>query len=191
MNVRETGLPGVLLIEPRVFRDHRGFFLESYREERYREHGIGGRFVQDNHSRSARHILRGLHAQVRHPQGKLVRCIEGAIFDVAVDIRRGSPRFGRWVGRELSAESFHQLWVPEGFAHGFCVLTESAQVEYKCTEVYRPDDELTVVWNDPEIGIDWPVDEPVLSEKDRDAPTLARLSADGRLPVYPSPRVEG
>jgi len=185
MQVHATDLPGVLLVEPKVHRDHRGFFLETYHRDRYTEHGIDGSFVQDNHSRSTGPILRGLHAQGRRPQGKLVRCVEGAIFDVAVDIRVGSPTFGRWVGYELSAESFRQLWVPPGFAHGFAVVSESAQVEYKCTDLYVPNDELTVLWNDPEIGVEWPLSEPILSAKDQAAPTLAELAAAGRLPVYP------
>jgi dTDP-4-dehydrorhamnose 3,5-epimerase len=178
----ETELPGVLRVEPRVHQDHRGFFLETYHREKYALGGIDGVFVQDNHSRSARGILRGLHAQGRRPQGKLVRCVEGAIFDVAVDIRRGSPTFARWVGAELTAENFHQLWVPPGFAHGFCVLSEAAQVEYKCTELYDAGDELAIRWDDPEIGIAWPVAEPVLSEKDAAAPRLAEIE---RLPIYP------
>ena len=157
---------------------------------KYAEHGIDGAFVQDNHSRSEGAILRGLHAQGRRPQGKLVRAVEGTIFDVAVDIRVGSPTFGRWVGVELSAESFRQLWVPPGFAHGFCVLTGAAQVEYKCTDLYAPDDELTVAWDDPEIGVAWPLDEPVLSDKDRRAKTLAELAEAGALPVYPNAHVE-
>lgn len=168
-------LPEVLLIEPDVHRDARGFFLETYHERKYREGGLEATFVQDNHSRSAHGILRGLHAQRDNPQGKLVRVIEGRIFDVAVDIRRGSPTFKRWVGVELSAESFRQLWVPEGFTHGFCVLSESAQVEYKCTAFYDRDDELTIAWDDPEIGIDWPLEEPTLSKKDREAPRLAEV----------------
>lgn len=178
----ETELPGVLRVEPTVHQDHRGFFLETYHLEKYALGGIDGVFVQDNHSRSARGILRGLHAQGWRPQGKLVRCVEGAIFDVAVDIRRGSPTFARWVGAELTAENFHQLWVPPGFAHGFCVLSAAAQVEYKCTELYDAGDELAIRWDDPEIGIAWPVAEPVLSQKDAAAP---RLSEVERLPIYP------
>ncbi len=189
MKVHATDLPGVLLVEPRVHRDHRGFFLETYHRAKYAEQGLDATFVQDNHSRSAAGILRGLHAQGRHPQGKLVRAVEGSIFDVAVDIRRGSPTFGHWVGFELSADDFRQLYVPPGFAHGFCVLSDAAQVEYKCTDFYAPGDELTVLWNDPEIGIDWPVAEPVLSDKDRNAPTLAELAEVGKLPEYPSDRV--
>ena len=190
MNVTTTDLPGVVVVEPTVHGDHRGFFVETYHRQRYAEHGIDAIFVQDNHSRSEGPILRGLHAQGRRPQGKLVRAVEGAIFDVAVDIRVASPTFGRWVGVELSAESFRQLWVPPGFAHGFCVLGEAAQVEYKCTELYAPDDELGVAWNDPQIGIAWPVDDPVLSAKDREAKTLAELAEAGALPVYPNAHVE-
>ena len=181
MRFVETALPGVIRVEPTVHQDHRGFFLETYHREKYAGGGIDALFVQDNHSRSARGILRGLHAQGRRPQGKLVRAVEGAIFDVAVDIRRGSPTFARWVGVELTADNFHQLWVPPGFAHGFCVLSEAAQVEYKCTDLYVPEDELSIAWNDPEIGIEWPVAEPVLSPKDAAAPRLADLE----LPVYP------
>jgi dTDP-4-dehydrorhamnose 3,5-epimerase len=184
----ETALPGVLVVEPTVHQDHRGFFLETYHREKYARGGIEGPFVQDNHSRSARAILRGLHAQGRRPQGKLVRCVEGTIFDVAVDIRRGSPTFARWVGVELAAASFRQLWVPPGFAHGFCVVSEAAQVEYKVTALYDAEDELAIAWDDPEIGIDWPVAAPVLSEKDAAAP---RLAAIDRLPVYPEAVVRG
>jgi len=177
-----TDLPGVVRVEPAVHRDHRGFFLETYHRAKYAAGGVDALFVQDNHSRSEHGILRGLHAQGRFPQGKLVRAVEGAIFDVAVDIRRGSPTFGRWVGVELSAEGFEQLYVPPGFAHGFCVLSDGAQVEYKCTEVYRPEDELAIRWDDPEIGIDWPIAHPVVSAKDAAAPRLAEIE---RLPRYP------
>lgn len=182
MRFTETELPGVILVEPTVHRDDRGFFLETYHREKYAEGGIDATFVQDNHSRSAGGILRGLHAQGRRPQGKLVRAVEGAVYDVAVDIRRGSPTFAKWVGVVLSDESFHQLWIPPGFAHGFCVLSETAQVEYKCTELYVPEDELAVAWDDPEIAVAWPVDEPVLSSKDRAAPRLGDIE---ELPVYP------
>jgi dTDP-4-dehydrorhamnose 3,5-epimerase len=175
-------LPEVILVEPDVHRDDRGFFLETYHAEKYRAGGIAEVFVQDNHSRSTAGTLRGLHAQRQFPQGKLVRVVEGAIFDVAVDIRCGSPTFGRWVGELLTAENFRQLWVPAGFAHGFCVLSEIAQVEYKCSDFYRRDDELAVAWDDPEIAIDWPVREPLLSAKDRAAPRLAEILQD--LPVY-------
>lgn len=162
----ETELPGVILVEPAVFRDHRGFFLETYHEQKYRDGGITERFVQDNHSRSGTRILRGIHAQLRRPQGKLVRVTEGAIFDVAVDIRPSSPTFKRWVGVELSAESFNQLYIPPGYGHAFCVLGDGAQVLYKCTDLYDPGDEVTVLWNDPEIGIDWPIEDPIISDKD-------------------------
>jgi dTDP-4-dehydrorhamnose 3,5-epimerase len=167
-----TELPGVVIVEPTVHGDERGFFLESYQAERYRAGGIGLPFVQDNHSRSRRGTLRGLHAQSPHPQGKLVRCIAGEIYDVAVDARRGSPRYARHVGVVLSAENFRQLYVPPGFLHGFCVLSELAEVEYKCTDYYHAGADFSVLWNDPEIGIRWPVSEPLLSEKDRNAPRL-------------------
>ena len=182
MNFLPTALPGVLLVEPRVFRDERGFFLETYQRERYRAAGIGEDFVQDNHSRSAAGTLRGLHAQLADPQGKLVRCVEGEILDVAVDIRRGSPTFKRWVAERLSAENFRQLYIPPGFAHGFCVLSPSAQVEYKCTALYNPADELTLAWDDPTIGIDWPTSEPLLSARDRAAPRIDEVL--DRLPIY-------
>lgn len=182
LELTPTALPEVVLVEPAVHRDERGFFLETYHAAKYEAGGIGAPFVQDNHSRSARGILRGLHAQLERPQGKLVRAVAGEIFDVAVDVRRGSPTFGRWVGERLSAENFRQLWVPEGFAHGFCVLSEVAEVEYKCTAFYDPGDEIAIRWNDPEIGIDWPTAEPVLSAKDAAAPSLAELVRDGRLP---------
>jgi dTDP-4-dehydrorhamnose 3,5-epimerase len=181
--IRPTALPGVLLVEPVVHRDERGFFLETYHREKYRAGGIDASFVQDNHSRSARRTLRGLHAQLGNPQGKLVRAVEGEIFDVAVDIRRGSPTFGQWVGARLSGENFHQLWIPPGFAHGFCVVSAAAQVEYKCTAAYDPADELVVAWNDPDLAIVWPLpDEPILSARDRAAPRLADVLA--RLPVH-------
>ena len=172
MRVTASTLPGVLVIEPDVHRDGRGFFLETYHEARYREHGISGPFVQDNHSRSAEGTLRGLHLQLRRPQGKLIRVIEGEIFDVAVDVRRGSPAFGRWVGVRLSASNFLQVYVPAGFAHGFCVVSPIAQVEYKCTDLYDPASEIGITWNDPAIGIEWPVSEPLLSARDSRHPTL-------------------
>lgn len=178
-----TALPGVILVEPAIYRDDRGFFLETYQRLRYGAGGIDVDFVQDNHSKSVAGTLRGLHAQRRRPQGKLVRAVEGAIFDVAVDIRRGSPTFGQWVGETLSADNFRQLYVPPGFVHGFCVLTETAQVEYKCTDYYDRDDELSVIWNDPDIGIVWPISSPLLSPKDQAAPRLADLA--DLLPVYP------
>jgi dTDP-4-dehydrorhamnose 3,5-epimerase len=172
-----TDLPGVLLIEPDVHRDERGFFLETYQQSRYAAGGVDESFVQDNHSRSGRGTLRGLHAQLKRPQGKLVRVIEGEVFDVAVDIRRGSPHFGRYFGTLLSAENFLQLYVPPGFAHGFCVTSEVAQFEYKCSDFYDPQDEITISWNDAEIGIPWPVKAPQLSAKDAAAPRLAEVRA--------------
>ena len=175
MRFSATTLPGVLVIEPDVHRDGRGFFLETYHAEKYRAAGIDGPFLQDNHSHSAAGTLRGLHLQLRRPQGKLIRAIEGEIFDVAVDVRVGSPTFGRWCGVNLSAENFRQCYVPPGFAHGFCVLSLVAQVEYKCTDVYDPATEIGVAWNDPAIAIAWPVQQPMLSSRDREHPTLARM----------------
>jgi len=175
MTVRETSLPGILVIEPRVFGDARGFFLERYHAERYAEAGIGAGFAQDNHSRSSQGTLRGLHFQKSHPQGKLVEVARGAIWDVVVDLRRGSPTFGKWEGFELSDETHRQLWVPEGFAHGFCVLSEVADVLYKCTDVYRPDDEGGLAWDDPDLAIPWPEADPLLSDKDRTYPRLRDL----------------
>jgi len=175
-----TELPDVIVIEPLVHRDGRGFFLETYHAERYRANGLTASFVQDNHSRSVAGTLRGLHLQVRRPQGKLVRAIEGEVFDVAVDVRRGSPSYGRWVGVHLSADSFRQVYVPPGFAHGFCVLSETAQFEYKCTDFYDPADEIGIAWNDPAIAIDWPVRDPILSARDQAHRTLAELQ--DRLP---------
>ena len=182
MRFQPTALPGVVIIEPDVFQDARGFFLETYHARKYLEGGVAATFVQDNHSRSGRGTVRGLHAQRARPQGKLLRVIEGEIFDVAVDIRRGSPTFGRWAGVVLSAENFRQFYVPRGFAHGFCVTSEVAQVEYKCTDFYDPRDEITLLWNDPALGIDWPVTDPVLSAKDRAGRQLAELT--DLLPVF-------
>ncbi len=182
MRVVPTELPGVVVIEPVVHADGRGFFLETYHAERYRAHGIDGPFVQDNHSRSARGTLRGLHLQLTRPQGKLVRVIEGEIFDVAVDVRRGSPTFGRFVGVTLTADNFRQCYIPRGFAHGFCVLSPIAQVEYKCTDLYDAASEIGIAWNDPAIAIPWPVAEPLLSARDARHPTLAAIA--DRLPAY-------
>ena len=175
MIVTETALPGVKLIEPKVFGDDRGFFLESWNARAFAEAGIDERFVQDNHSRSARNVLRGLHYQIVEPQGKLVRVVDGAVFDVAVDVRRSSPHFGKWVGYELSAANKRMLWVPPGFAHGFVVLSDTADFLYKCTTLYAPAHERSIAWNDPAIGIDWPLDgaTPLLSGKDAAAVTLA------------------
>jgi dTDP-4-dehydrorhamnose 3,5-epimerase len=176
MKVTPLAIPDVLLIEPVAHRDGRGYFLESYHELRYRAAGIDAPFVQDNQSRSARGTLRGLHWQTApHPQAKLVRVLAGEIFDVAVDVRPGSPTFGRWVGATLSGENFLQMYVPVGFAHGFCVLSDTADVAYKCSDIYDPKSEQGVMWNDAEIGIDWPVSDPVLSPRDQRHPTLAEL----------------
>ena len=183
MKVRPTALPGVVVVEPVVHGDSRGFFLETYHRDRYREAGIDLDFVQHNHSRSVGPILRGLHLQRRRPQGKLVRVLAGEIFDVAVDVRRGSPTFAHWISEVLSAENFHQLYVPPGFAHAFCVLSEVAEVEYKVTDLYAPDDELTILWDDPQIGVRWPVAEPLVSTKDAAGRRLAEVL--DLLPVYP------
>ena len=173
MNVLPTALEGVLIIEPTVFKDGRGFFAETYHAERYAEAGIDVEFVQDNHSKSVKNVLRGLHFQKKgRAQGKLVRCVRGRIMDVAVDIRRDSPSFGKWAILELSAENSMMLYVPEGFAHGFLVLSPSAEIMYKCTREYAPDSEGGIIWNDPRLGIPWPVRKPILSGKDKANPTL-------------------
>lgn len=168
MNARALAIPDVVLLEPTVFGDDRGFFFESFNKAKF-EQAVGRRveFVQDNHSRSARHVLRGLHYQIQQPQGKLVRVVAGEVFDVAVDIRKNSPTFGKWTGALLSAENKHQLWVPEGFAHGFVVLSEHAEFLYKTTDYYAPQHERCIAWNDPDLAIDWHLPgEPVLSAKD-------------------------
>lgn len=183
MNVFETKLPGVLLIEPRVFGDERGFFMETWNAERYEEAGVPTAFVQDNLSFSQRGVLRGLHFQNPDQQGKLVHVLHGEVFDVAVDIRVGSPNFGEWASARLSSENHRQLWVPEGFAHGFLVLSETALFAYKCTGRYNAAAEASVLWNDPEIGVKWPAGAPNLSEKDRDAPSLAGMPRE-RLPRF-------
>jgi dTDP-4-dehydrorhamnose 3,5-epimerase len=168
-------VPDVILVEPDVHRDERGFFLETWQRDRYRESGIALEFVQDNHSRSAHGVLRGLHLQVEHPQGKLVRCVEGEVYDVAVDVRPGSPTFGQWSASTLSATNFQQLWVPPGFAHGFCVVSEHAQFEYKCTDFWARGDEITLAWDEPTLAIPWPVTDPSLSDKDRRGLSLAEV----------------
>jgi dTDP-4-dehydrorhamnose 3,5-epimerase len=172
LNFIETSLPGVILIEPKVLADDRGFFLESYHLGRFRENGLDATFVQDNHSRSRRGVLRGLHYQEPNGQGKLVRCTRGVLFDVAVDIRRGSPAFGKWYSVEISEENKKMLWIPAGFAHGFCALTDEADLLYKCTALYDAKSDRSILWNDPEIGIQWPLADPILSPKDSDAPLL-------------------
>lgn len=175
MKIAETSLPGVLIIEPKVFGDHRGFFKETFQVERYKEAGIVLPFVQDNHSRSQKGVLRGLHLQKTHPQGKLVSCSSGAVYDVAVDIDPNSPTFGQHVGVELTEDNHLQLWIPPGYAHGFCVLTDTADFQYKCTDLYHPEDESGLIWNDPDVNIDWPVDSPNLSEKDLKLPSLREI----------------
>lgn len=183
MNVTETSLPGVLLIEPRVFGDSRGFFLETFSTQRYAEADITGPFIQDNWSHSCRGTLRGLHFQIQHPQGKLVHVIQGEIFDIAVDVRQDSPTFGKWVGVTLSAKNKHQLWIPPGFAHGFAVLSETADFVYKCTDIYAPDHERTLLWNDESIGVKWPLDtDPILSDKDRNGTTFDKLETFATSP---------
>jgi len=173
VKVRETSLPGVLILEPQVFKDERGFFLETFSAKRLAGSGIPENFAQDNHSRSTRNVVRGLHYQLKHPQGKLIHAARGRIFDVAVDIRRGSPTFAKWFGVELNDENLFSLWIPGGFANGFCVLSDFADVIYKCTVPYEADDDRGVAWNDPSIGIDWPVENPVLSAKDSAYHTLS------------------
>lgn len=182
MHVVETPLPGVLLIEPRVHRDDRGFFVETYHAARYREAGLPAEFVQDNQSRSVQGTLRGLHWQWRRPQGKLVRAIEGAIFDVAVDVRPESPTFGQWFGTELTADNFRQMFIPVGFGHGFCVLSPFAQIEYKCTDYYDADGESGLAWDDPDVGIAWPITSPLLSPRDRQHPRFLQLFGRGPAP---------
>lgn len=166
MTVRQTPLPGVVVLEPKIFRDERGFFTETFSTRAIDGSGIPKTFVQDNHSRSTKGVLRGLHYQLQSPQGKLVHAARGAIFDVAVDIRPGSPHFGKWFGVELNDENLFSLWIPEGFAHGFCVVSDVADVIYKCTTLYDATDDRGVAWNDPNIGIQWPVKDPIISAKD-------------------------
>ena len=183
VKVIETKLPGVLIIEPRVFGDTRGFFMETFSQEKYETIGLKEKFVQDNLSFSSRGVLRGLHYQNPNSQGKLVSVVQGEVFDVAVDIRTGSPTFGQWVGVNLSGANHRQLWVPPGFAHGFCVLSDTGYFTYKCTDIYTPSAEGGVMWNDPDIGIEWPVEKPLLSDKDEVYPRLKDVPAE-RLPKY-------
>jgi dTDP-4-dehydrorhamnose 3,5-epimerase len=182
LNIRETTLPGVFIIEPKVHGDDRGFFMETYRLDAFRDAGIDAVFVQDNHSRSARGVLRGLHYQEPNAQGKLVRCTRGALYDVAVDIRRGSPSFGRWFGTDLTESNKRMLWVPPGFAHGFCALEDGSDLVYKCTTLYDPAADRAILWNDPDIGIEWPIASPLLSAKDEKAPRLRDATV---LPTHP------
>ena len=175
MEFQRQRIPEVILVEPKVWPDKRGYFFETYHSEKYRAGGIPEPFVQDNHSFSKHQVLRGLHAQLHHPQGKLVRAVVGEIFDVAVDIRPDSPTFKESVSAVLSGDNRHQLFVPPGFAHGFCVLSKTAHVQYKCTALYRPEDEITIAWDDPELAIGWPIKKPILNEKDRTAPRLSQI----------------
>ena len=175
MNIIQTKLANCVIIEPKVYGDDRGFFLETFQAERYASAGITLPFVQDNHSRSSKGVLRGLHFQKTKPQGKLVRVVRGEVYDVAVDIRLGSPTYGRWEAVVLSADNKKQCWVPPGFAHGFVVISDSADFEYKCTDYYDPSDEGSLLWSDPDLNIPWPIDKPILSEKDAQAPLLANL----------------
>jgi len=181
MKVIPTEHPEVLLVEPDIFRDERGFFMESFHAGKYTQHGLPGSFLQDNHSRSSRGVLRGLHYQLEHPQGKLVRVVTGEVLDVAVDIRKGSPHFGEVVSVVLSADDPRQLYIPPGFAHGFCTLSEQADFLYKCTELYAPGDEYGIAWDDPDIAINWPQMDFFLSDKDRQNP---KLCDSDNLPVY-------
>lgn len=176
MNTITTSIEGAFIIEPAVFEDNRGFFMETYQSERYQEYGISRIFVQDNLSFSVQSTLRGLHYQVKHPQAKLVQVITGEIFDVAVDIRHGSSTFGKWTGAYLSDQNKRQLFIPEGFAHGFCVMSETAHFLYKCSDFYSPGDECGIHWADSAIGIDWPVKNPIISKKDRQNPNLCDLT---------------
>jgi len=185
MRILKTSLPGVVIIEPRIFEDKRGFFTETYHRDRYMDVGINEIFVQDNLSHSIHGILRGLHYQLRHSQAKLIQVVRGAIFDVSVDIRQGSPCFSQWIGVHVSDENKRQVFLPKGFAHGFCVLSEEADVIYKCSDFYAPDDEEGILWSDPDIGIDWPITDPLLSDKDSNYPCLRDVPPE-RLPVYES-----
>jgi len=183
MKAIPTSLPGVLVVEPQVFKDARGFFYESFHHAKYANLGIHASFVQTNVSRSAKGVLRGLHYQWPHPQGKLVSVLEGEVYDVAVDIRHGSPTFGQWTGVMLTDENNRHLWIPEGFAHGFCVLSEHATFTYQCTSLYDPTADASIAWNDGDIGVDWPVSAPLISDKDAKAPLLANVPMH-RLPLF-------
>jgi dTDP-4-dehydrorhamnose 3,5-epimerase len=181
----ETGIPGLVVVEPAVYGDPRGFFMETWHAARYREAGLPDRFVQSNLSRSGSGVIRGLHFQYPQPQGKLVSVLEGRAFDVAVDIRRDSPSFGQWAGVELSAENHRQLYVPEGFAHGFCVLGETVLLAYLCTAEYRAEYDAAIAWDDPDIGIRWPISNGILSAKDASAPRLADIQPDALPRISP------
>lgn len=183
MKVIQTAIEGVVILEPQMFADHRGFFMETWNRQRYTQAGVAADFVQDNLSFSHRGVLRGLHFQHPQGQGKLVQVLEGEVFDAAVDIRRGSPTFGQAVTCRLSADNRRQFYVPAGFAHGFCVLSQTALFSYKCTDFYQPHYEGGILWNDPSLGIDWPIDQPILSEKDSRLPLLSQIAPE-RLPAY-------
>jgi dTDP-4-dehydrorhamnose 3,5-epimerase len=183
LQVRQTGLPGVLLVRPEIHGDSRGFFFESFHRERFAEVGITDEFVQDNHSKSCQYTLRGLHYQLTHPQAKLCRAVQGEVLDVVVDVRLGSPTFGRWVTAVLSAENKQQIYIPPGFAHGFLVLSPTAEFLYKCSDFYYPEDEYGIAWNDPELRIAWNLSHPLLSPKDQKHPALRNVPPE-RLPVY-------
>ena len=185
LDVQKTDIPGVLIFSPKVYNDDRGFFMETYNKELYKDAGLGCHFVQDNYSHSTKGTLRGLHYQLPHTQGKLISVIWGEIFDVAVDIRKGSPTFGKWVGLSLSDKNRKQLFVPEGLAHGFCVISEKADVMYKCTDTYAPEADKGVLWSDPEIGIEWPIESSIISAKDEKLPLLSQVP-DEQLPEYKS-----
>ena len=180
MQIEKTSLPGVLLIKPAIFTDQRGYFYETYHAQKYLEQGIGVPFLQDNLSRSYAGVLRGLHYQLQKPQDKLVCVTRGKVFDVAIDVRQGSPRFGQWFGQILSDENHYQLFIPKGFAHGFCVLSESADFMYKVSDVYYPQGERAIIWNDPDLNIAWPIKTPLVSAKDQESPCLK----DAELPIY-------
>ena len=183
MKFTELSIPGLILVEPDVWTDDRGLFLETYHATKYADGKIAGPFAQDNHSHSRRDVLRGLHYQRNHPQGKLVYAVRGEIFDVVVDVRRGSPAFGKWASAVLSDQNHHQLYVPEGCVHGFCVLSDVADVTYKCTTIYVPSDDQGVIWNDPTFAVDWPIKNPILSAKDSKLPRFTELS-ESILPAY-------
>ncbi len=172
MEIIKTSIPEVIVFIPPVFTDSRGYFLETYQQKKYAEAGISKPFVQDNQSYSTKNVLRGLHFQLRHPQGKLVRVTQGSVFDVAIDLRKNSPTFGKWHGEILSAENKKQMYIPENFAHGFCILSDSAEFVYKCTDFYVPGDESGLIWNDMQLAIKWPIEQPILSEKDAGLPSL-------------------
>ncbi len=187
MKIIPTSIEKILIIEPDVFKDQRGFFMETYHQKRYQELGVNRVFVQDNLSFSRRGTLRGLHYQIQNPQAKLVQVISGEIYDVAIDIRAGSPSFGQWVGVHLSDKNNRQLFIPEGFAHGFCVLSDTALFSYKCSKLYAPDDESGILWSDSDLNIDWPIKTPTISDKDSQYPTLSDVEMN-RLPVWENQR---